>query len=61
MFLTSRGACFLTAEIAAYQPDVVAFGMRNIQNNDYSGIDTNLANYRALITTIRGVTKLRRL
>lgn len=37
-------------------PDLVAIGMRNIQNNDYSGTDDNLAYYRSLIDTVREVT-----
>ncbi len=37
-------------------PDVVAFGLRNIQNNDYSGIATNVAYYRSLIETVRSAS-----
>jgi hypothetical protein len=33
----------LRARIREFRPDVVALGMRNIQNNDYSGISDSLA------------------
>ncbi len=46
----------LAAAVQREQPDVVAIGMRNIQDNVYSGISDNLAHYRALIQTIRGIT-----
>ena len=31
--------------LTALQPDLVALGMRNIQNNDYSGLSDNLNYY----------------
>lgn len=42
--------------VARLAPDLVAIGMRNIQNNDYSGIDDNLAYYRGLVDTVREVS-----
>ncbi len=48
---------FLRAQLAEFQPDLIAFGMRNIQNNDYSGIDTNLTHYRTLMHTLRAHTE----
>jgi radical SAM superfamily enzyme YgiQ (UPF0313 family) len=35
--------------LAELQPDVVALGMRNIQNNDYSGLSDNLNYYAELV------------
>jgi len=43
----------LRARLEAFRPDVVAFGMRNIQNNDYSDIETNLGYYESLMGVIR--------
>jgi radical SAM superfamily enzyme YgiQ (UPF0313 family) len=43
----------LAAGLAGFRPDVVAIGLRNIQNSDYSGISTNLDYYGGLIATIR--------
>ena len=36
-----------------WQPDLIAVGMRNIQNMDYTGIDANMAFYRTLMARIR--------
>jgi hypothetical protein len=47
----------LRERIAAFRPDLVALGMRNIQNNDYSGIGDNLAYYGELIAAIRSVAE----
>ena len=44
---------YLRERLAEFSPDLIAFGMRNIQNNDYSGIDTNLTFYCALMHTLR--------
>jgi radical SAM superfamily enzyme YgiQ (UPF0313 family) len=46
----------LTDEIAAFHPDLVALGMRNIQNADYSGISHSLDYYKGLIAAVRGAT-----
>ena len=35
------------------QPDLVAIGLRNIQNMDYTNITVNLDYYRRLVTTVR--------
>ncbi len=43
----------LAQRLAAFQPDVVALGMRNIQNNDYSDTSTNIRYYTQLVATIR--------
>ena len=47
----------LAAELGAFGPDVVALGMRNIQNADYSGISNTLNYYDELIGVIRNATK----
>ncbi len=47
----------LRQRLAAFRPDLVALGMRNIQNNDYSGIRDNLAYYGRLIAAIRSVSE----
>jgi len=36
-----------------YRPDLVAVGLRNIQNMDYTGIDANMEFYRDLMRTVR--------
>jgi len=46
----------LTAQLEAFSPDLVALGMRNIQNNDYSGINDNIKHYGDLISLIRRAT-----
>ncbi|HEU4430841.1 MAG TPA: radical SAM protein [Myxococcota bacterium] len=38
-------------------PDVIALGLRNIQNNDYSGIRDNVAYYAGLVRAMREVTR----
>ncbi len=43
----------LAARLQAWQPDLVAVGMRNVQSNDYSGCSDNLKYYRQLFDTIR--------
>lgn len=43
----------LAERLQAFVPDVVALGMRNIQNNDYTGYADNLSYYRSLMATIR--------
>jgi radical SAM superfamily enzyme YgiQ (UPF0313 family) len=43
----------LEANLRDFDPDVVAIGLRNIQNSDYSGISTNLDYYGALLATVR--------
>jgi len=47
----------LRSRIEAFRPDLVALGMRNIQNNDYSGIQDNLAYYAELIAACRRATR----
>lgn len=39
--------------LAAFAPDLIAVGMRNIQNNDYTGYTTNLAYYAEVLDAIR--------
>jgi radical SAM superfamily enzyme YgiQ (UPF0313 family) len=46
----------LKSRLRAFQPDVVALGMRNIQTNDYSGISDNLDYYGELIAVAREST-----
>ncbi len=46
----------LRASLADFRPDVVALGMRNIQNADYSGSADTLAYYEGLMSTIRSAT-----
>jgi len=43
----------LREELPQQQPDVVAISMRNIQNNDYSGLADNLDYYAGIVETIR--------
>lgn len=43
----------LRDELRAIEPDLIAISMRNIQNNDYSGLSDNLAYYADLIENAR--------
>jgi radical SAM superfamily enzyme YgiQ (UPF0313 family) len=43
----------LRKRLIEFAPELVALGMRNIQNNDYSGISDNIAYYQGLIATAR--------
>jgi radical SAM superfamily enzyme YgiQ (UPF0313 family) len=47
----------LAAQLAAFAPDLVALGMRNIQSNDYSGKADQIAYYRELIDVARSATR----
>jgi radical SAM superfamily enzyme YgiQ (UPF0313 family) len=47
----------LAERLRAFEPDVVAVGMRNVQNNDYSGIGDNVAYYRSIVQTVREHSK----
>jgi radical SAM superfamily enzyme YgiQ (UPF0313 family) len=47
----------LAGSLDAFGPDVVALGMRNIQNADYSGTSNTLEYYDGLIGVIRNATK----
>jgi radical SAM superfamily enzyme YgiQ (UPF0313 family) len=46
----------LRAQLAEFRPDVVAIGMRNVQNADYTGYTDQLDYYRRLIETARATT-----
>ncbi len=46
----------LASKLREFQPDLVALGMRNIQNNDYSGLHDNIAYYARLLAVVRSVT-----
>ena len=46
----------LERELAEFGPDLVAIGIRNIQNNDYSGISTNLEMLTSLFAVVRAQT-----
>jgi radical SAM superfamily enzyme YgiQ (UPF0313 family) len=46
----------LQSALASFRPDVVALGMRNIQNNDYSGIRDNVAYYSGLVRAARAAS-----
>ncbi len=43
----------LASRLSEFGPDVVALGMRNIQNSDYSGSSNVIQYYKELIDTIR--------
>ncbi|MDH3547713.1 MAG: radical SAM protein [Gammaproteobacteria bacterium] len=40
-------------ELQKFRPELVAIGIRNIQNNDYSGVSTNLETLKTLLAHIR--------
>lgn len=44
---------YLSKELADFDPDLVAMGIRNIQNNDYSGISTNLERLKGFVAQVR--------
>jgi len=46
----------LEERIAAERPELLALGLRNIWNNDYSGVNDNLGYYRGLMDAIRRAT-----
>jgi len=46
----------LRHKLQELQPDLVAISMRNIQNNDYSGLSDNLAYYAELIQTSKAAS-----
>jgi len=46
----------LASELGEFRPDLVAIGIRNIQNNDYSGTSTNIEILIKLLHTVREVT-----
>ena len=46
----------LRAQIEPFGPDLVALGMRNIQTNEYSGINDNVAYYGELISHMKEAT-----
>jgi radical SAM superfamily enzyme YgiQ (UPF0313 family) len=46
----------LARRLGEFDPDVVALGMRNIQNADYSGVGHSLDHYREVVAGIRAVT-----
>lgn len=46
----------ITENIKRFQPQVIAVGIRNIQNNDYTGIESNLATYKLMLSHIRSLT-----
>ena len=48
-----RPAEALARALAEARPDLVALGMRNIQNNDYAGLSDNLDYYAELIAVAR--------
>jgi radical SAM superfamily enzyme YgiQ (UPF0313 family) len=47
----------LRAALVSFRPDLIALGVRNIQNNDYSGIGDNLDYYSELIATARAASR----
>ena len=47
---------FLTASLELLRPDVVAIGMRNIQNADYTGTGDQIAYYAEIIDSVRSVS-----
>lgn len=43
----------LRDRLSDWQPELIAIGMRNIQNNDYSGIEDNVDYYAGLVAAAR--------
>lgn len=47
----------LAERLTAFAPDLVALGIRNIQSNDYSGVQDTLDYYERLLAVVRGATR----
>ncbi len=47
----------LRDKLRAFAPDVVAIGLRNLQNNAYTGTSDNLAYYQSLLEVVRTESK----
>src|SRR5687767_7872307 len=47
----------LRQKLCAFDPDVVALGMRNIQNSDYTGTSSNVDYYKELVDTVRASSR----
>ena len=43
----------LAARLATWRPDLVALGLRNVQNSDYTNIEDNLRYYQRLVAAAR--------
>lgn len=43
--------------VAAFSPEVVGIGIRNLHTNAYDGMERLIAEYRALVATLRSVTR----
>ncbi len=46
----------LRDQVPELTPDIIAISMRNIQNNDYSGLDDNIEYYAGLVAALREVS-----
>lgn len=44
---------YLAERLAAWRPDVVALGLRNIQNSDYTNVEENLRHYERVVSVVR--------
>jgi len=51
--------CALAESLRAFRPDVVAIGLRNLQNNDYTGEEENLRDYARLVDVVRWTSDAR--
>jgi radical SAM superfamily enzyme YgiQ (UPF0313 family) len=47
----------LAERLAAFAPDLVALGIRNIQSNDYTGVSDTIDYYERVIAAARGATR----
>lgn len=50
-------ADFLQTKIKSFNPEIIAIGVRNIQNNDYSGTKENISYYKTITGLLRTYTK----
>ncbi|MCX6112249.1 MAG: radical SAM protein [Proteobacteria bacterium] len=48
---------FLRSKIGSFNPEVIAVGIRNVNNNSYTGIEDNLNYYKSIFSEIRSLTK----
>ena len=47
---------YLKRQVETFRPEILALGMRNIQNNDYSDYRTNIEKYKKIIDFLRSIS-----
>ena len=47
---------FIQSKVDSFAPDVIAIGIRNIQNNDYTSVSTNVEFAKGIVQLLRSLT-----